>query len=79
MRWLCENRRIDIFTETSLLLTNLLAPSVGNLNQVLHVFKYLKYDKRSKCVFDPNYVDITNYHTPVEEGAIYRAKTMNGI
>ena len=41
MIWLCEIGRIDILTETFLILTYLLATGVGNLHQTLHVFKYL--------------------------------------
>ena len=79
MRQLCEIGRIDILTETFLLLTYLLAPRVGHLHQSLHVFKYLKDHKRSKFVFDPNYVDITDNHMTFEERAIYQAKFMNKL
>ena len=59
--------------------TFLLAPRVGHLYQALHVFKYLKDHKRSKCVFNSNYVDITDAHMPVEKREIYRLKFMNEL
>ena len=44
-----------------------------------YVFKYLRYHKHYKCVFDLNYLDITNNHIPVKERAIYRVKFMNEL
>ena len=64
MKWLCDIGRINILTETSLLSTYLSCPQVVHLHQALHVFKYLKDHKRSKCVFDPTYVDINDDHLP---------------
>ena len=55
------------------------APCLGHLYQLLHAFKHLKDHKRSKCVFDPNYVDITNNHMPVKERENYREKVMNEL
>ena len=79
MRWLCVIGRIDILTETSLLLTYPLAPCIRHLHQSLYVFKYLKYHKRYKCVFYLNYVDITYNQIKVEYRAIYGAKFMNEL
>ena len=79
MRWLCEIGRIDILTETSLLSTYLASPRVGHLHQAIHVFKYLKDHKRSKCVFDPTYVDINDDHLPLEQRASFRAKYMKEL
>ena len=77
MRWLCEIGRIDILTETSLLSTHLSCPRVGHLHQALHVFKCLKDHKRSKCVFDPTYVDINDDHLPYKDRATTKAKYMS--
>ena len=79
MRWLCEIRRINILTETSLLSTYLSCPRVGHLHQALHVFKYLKDHKRLKCVFDPTYVDINDDHLPREERSATKAKYMKEL
>ena len=79
MTWLCEIGRIDILTEKSLLATFLASPRLGHLHQALHVFKYLKYHNRSKCVFDPTYVDIDDHHLPLEEQSATRAKFMKEL
>ena len=79
LRWLCEIGRLDILTETSLLSTYLACPRVGHLHQALHVFKYLNDHKRSKVVFDPNYVDINDNHLPYEERSINKAKFMSEL
>ena len=72
MRWLWKIGRINILTETSIILIYLLESRVGDLHQALHLFKYIKGHKCSKCVFDPNYVDITDNQMPVKKQAIYR-------
>ena len=79
MTWLCEIGRVDILTEKSLLATHLANPRLGHMHQALHVFKYLKYHNRSKCVFDPTYVDINDHHLPKEEQSATRAKFMREL
>ena len=79
MRWLCDIRRIDILTEKLLLSTYLSCPRVGHLHQALHVFKYMKDHKRSKCVFEPTYVDINDDHLPREERSATKAKYMEEV
>ena len=79
MTWLCEIGRIDILTEKSLLATYLASPRLGHLHQALHVFKYLKQHGRSKCVFDPTYVNINDHHLPFEEQSATRAKFMKEL
>ena len=79
MTWLCEIGRIDILTEKSLLATYLVSPRLGHSHQALHIFKYLKYHSKSKCVFDPTYVDINDHHLPLEEQSATRAKFMKEL
>ena len=76
LRWLCELGRVDILTETSVLSHHLVSPRVGHLHQVLHIFKYLKDHKRSKLVFDPSYINISDNDLPIEERAATKAKFM---
>ena len=78
-RWLCELGRLDILTETSLLSTQLAQPRVGHLHQALHLFKYLEDHKRSRVVFDPTYVSITDDHLPFEERAEYKQQYMKEL
>ena len=42
LRWVVEIRRVDILYETSIMSTHLELPRVGHLEQLFHVFGYLK-------------------------------------
>ena len=79
MRSLCEIERIDIPTKTLLLLTYLLAPCVRHMHHELNLFEYLNDHKRSKCLFDSNYVNIIYNHMPVEDRSIYQAKVRDEL
>ena len=46
---------LDIFIDVSILSSYMCQPRVGHLEQVLHIFAYLKQHKNSNMVFDPNY------------------------
>jgi hypothetical protein len=54
--WAVELGRVDIFIDVSLLSSYMCQPRVGHLEQVLHIFAYLKHHENSNMVFDPNYV-----------------------
>jgi len=56
LRWAVELRRIDIYIDVALLSSYLYQPRVGHLEQVYHIFAYLKSHENSTVVFDPNYV-----------------------
>jgi hypothetical protein len=56
LRWAVELRRIDIYIDVALLSSYLCQPRVGHLEQVYHIFAYLKSHENSTVVFDPNYV-----------------------
>jgi hypothetical protein len=60
LRWMCELGCIDIQVEVSLLSRFLAAPREGHLNQVSHIFAYLRNHQRSALVMDdtlPSYDD----------------------
>lgn len=57
LNWIVELGRIDIHNATAKMSAYLAAPRQGHLEQVLHIFAYLKKYSRSKNVFDPAYVD----------------------
>jgi hypothetical protein len=57
LRWAVELGRIDIHVYVALLSSYLAQPRVGHLNQVLHIFAYLRCHDQSSIVFDPNHVD----------------------
>ena len=58
LRWAVELGRIDIIVETGMLSRFCVAPRLGHLEQVLHVFAYLKKHDRSAMVFDPTRPDL---------------------
>jgi hypothetical protein len=51
--WVVELGRIDIYIDVALLSSFMAQPRIGHMNQVLHIFSYLKHHKNSKIVFDP--------------------------
>jgi hypothetical protein len=52
LRWICELGRVDVLVAVSMLSRYVVAPREGHLQQVFHLFAYLKHHKRSKMVFD---------------------------
>jgi hypothetical protein len=52
LRWICELGRVDILVAVSMLSRYLASPREGHLQQVFHLFAYLKQHKRSRMVFD---------------------------
>jgi hypothetical protein len=52
LRWICELGRIDILTSVSMLSRYLVSARRGHLEQVFHIFAYLKAHTRSTLVFD---------------------------
>ena len=58
LRWACEIGRVDILHETYLLSTHLASPHIGHLEQVFHIFGYLKDSSKSKLGFDPGHPKI---------------------
>jgi hypothetical protein len=56
LRWTVELGRIDIYTDVALLSSHLVEPQTGHLEQVFHIFCYLRAHLNSHLVFDPKYV-----------------------
>jgi hypothetical protein len=52
LRWICELGRLDILVAVSMLSRYVVSPREGHLQQVFHLFAYLKHHKRSRMVFD---------------------------
>ena len=55
LRWAVEIGRVDILYETSIMSTHLALPRVGHLEQLFHVFGYLKENPKQKIAFDPDH------------------------
>ena len=52
LRWICELGRIDILMPVSMMSRYLVSARQGHLEQVFHIFAYLKHHPRSTMVFD---------------------------
>ena len=52
LRWACEIGRVDILLETTLMASYSAMPRLGHLENVLHIFGYLKSHKKFKLCFD---------------------------
>ena len=64
LRWICELGRIDIIMPVSLMSRYLAQAREGHLNQVFHIFAYLKNYDRSMLVFDDTVpeIDESRFH-----------------
>ncbi len=52
LRWAVEMGRLDIYINVCLLSSFLAQPRIGHMEQVLHIFAYLKHHEQSNIVFD---------------------------
>jgi len=57
LRWIVELGRLDMMVDVSLLSSHSMQPRQGHLDQVFHVFGYLKRNKRSTLMFDESRVN----------------------
>jgi len=57
LHWAVELGRVYITCEVLMLSSHLALPRECHLNQVFHVFAYLKYHHNAALVFDPAYHD----------------------
>ena len=60
LRWIVEMGRMDICMEVSSLSSYIAMPREGHMQQVLHIFAYLKINHNARVVFDPSYPEIDN-------------------
>ena len=58
LRWMVEMGRMDIITEVSMLSSYDAMPRVGHLEQVFHIFSYLKIHHNARLMLDPSYPEI---------------------
>ena len=54
LRWIVELGRVDICCEVSMLSSHLALPHEGHLDQLFHIFAYLKKYHNAKMVLDPS-------------------------
>ena len=67
LRWICELGRVDITMETSAMASMMAMPRQGHLEQLYHMFAYLKIKHNSSMVFDPTEPDIDDTQFPKED------------
>ena len=58
LRWMVELGRVDILLETSLMSAHLAFPRLGHLEQLIHMFGYLKAHPKRKLAFDAAHPNI---------------------
>ena len=58
LQWMVELGSIDIITEVSMMASFLAMSREGHLENVFHMFAYLKIKHNSRMVFDPSYPEI---------------------
>jgi hypothetical protein len=58
LRWAIELGRLDILFEVAIMSSYLAAPREGHLDQVFHIFGYLKKVPKRRIAFDPDYPNI---------------------
>jgi hypothetical protein len=56
LRWAMELSRLDILCPVSIMSSYMAAPHISHLNQLFHIFGYLKSHMRSKMVFDDTWL-----------------------
>ena len=55
LRWAVELGRVDILYEVATMLPHLAMPRIGHLEEILHIFGYLKQRPKRKLAFDPDH------------------------
>jgi hypothetical protein len=58
LRWIVELGRIDITAEVSMMASCMALPRIGHLNQLFHIFAFLRNRHNTEMVFDPSEPDI---------------------
>ena len=58
LRWAVELGRVDILLETSMMSTHLAFPQRGHLEQLYHMFGYLKANPKGKLYLDPQHPQV---------------------
>ena len=67
LRWIVELGRVDITCEVSELASMMAMPCEGHLDQVFHIFAYLKNKHNAELVFDPTPPVINKADFPDED------------
>ena len=55
LRWAVELGCVDILYEVAIMSTHLTMPRIGHLEELLHIFGYLKQRPKRKLEFEPDH------------------------
>ena len=58
LRWAIELGRVDILLEVSLMSSYSACPRVGQLEQLFHIFSYMKTKPKRRIAFDPDHPQV---------------------
>ena len=72
LRWMVELGRVDLCTEVSMMSSHLCMPRKGHLEQLFHVFGYLKKHHNAEMPFDANLYSQIQIWFHVEVGSTWR-------
>ena len=64
MRWMVEKGRIDIWCEVSMLSSFVVMPREGHLQQIYHIYGYLKSHHNARIMLDPIYPEVSQDDFP---------------
>ena len=64
LRWAAELGRVDNLYEVATMSTHLTMPRIGHLEELLHIFGYLKQRPKRKLAFDPDHPMIDDICQP---------------
>ena len=67
LRWIIELGRVDITSEASMMASHMASPCQGHLEQVYHIFAYLKQHNNCEIIFDPIEPEISPCDFPEED------------
>jgi len=58
LRWMVEIGRVNIVTEVSKMASQMASPREGHLDELMHIFGFLRINHNSRMVYDPLYPTI---------------------
>jgi hypothetical protein len=67
LRWIVELGRVDITAEVSMMASCMALPRTGHLDQLFHIFAFLKNKHNAEMVFDPSEPSIDESMFPKED------------
>ena len=67
LRWMVELGRVDVCTEVSMLSSHLALPREGHLQELFHIFGYLKKHHNAEMPFDPTLPEMDMEQFPLHD------------